>query len=142
MTAVSQEIVVETPIDSAFDVIADFKNYPKFLKEMTSVKVLKSTKTSAEVSFTLNLIKKVEYTLALTLKAPTTIAWKLKSSDSLRKNVGSWKLKKLDAETTEATYTIDVEFGMMVPGFISKMLIGSSLPATLKAFKKRIESQV
>lgn len=142
MAAVSQEIVFEAPIEVAFDVIADFKNYPKFLKDMTSVAVLKSTKTAAEVSFTLNLIKKIEYTLALTLKSPTTVSWKLKSSDSLRKNVGSWKLKKLDANTTEATYTIDVEFGMMVPGFISKMLVGSSLPSTLKAFKKRIEAQV
>lgn len=140
MSAVSQEIVFDAPIDVAFGVIVDFKNYPRFLKDMTEVLVLDSTKTSAEVRFTLNLIKKVEYTLALTLKSPTTVSWKLKSSDSLRKNSGSWKLKKLDATTTEATYTLDVEFGMLVPGFISKMLVGSSLPSTLQAFKKRIES--
>lgn len=140
MTAVSQDIVFESPIDVAFDVIADFKKYPKFLKDVTAVKVLKSSKTSAEVCFTLNLIKKVEYTLALTLKAPTTVSWKLKSSDSLRKNSGSWKLKKRNAHSTLATYTLDVKFGMLVPGFISRLLIGSSLPATLAAFKKQIES--
>ncbi len=140
MSEVSREIVFDAPIDVAHSVISDFKNYPKFLKDITSVKVLKSTKTSAEVSFSLNLIKKIEYTLSLTLKSPTTVSWKLKSSDSLKKNSGSWKLKKLDANTTEATYTLDVEFGLLVPGFISKMLVGSSLPATLQAFKKRIES--
>lgn len=140
MAAVSQDIVFDAPIDVAFDVISDFKSYPKFLKDMTSVTVLKSTKTSAEVRFTLTLIKKVEYALALTLKAPTMVSWKLKSSDSLRKNSGSWKLKKLDANTTEAAYTLDVEFGMLVPGFISKMLIAQSLPSTLSAFKKRIEN--
>lgn len=142
MTAVSQDIVFDAPIETAYAVIADFAKYPKFLKDMTSVKVIKSTKTSAEVSFALNLIKKIEYTLTLTLKSPTTVSWKLKSSDSLRKDSGSWKLKKMDANTTEATYTLDVEFGMLVPGFISKMLIGSSLPSTLLAFKKRIESRV
>ncbi len=139
MTAVSQEIVFETPIRAAFDAIADFKSYPKFLKDVSKVAVLKSTKTSAEVRFTLNLIRKIEYTLALTLKPPTTVSWRLKSSDSLRKNVGSWRLKKLDADTTEATYTIDVEFGILVPSFISRMLIAQSLPATLAAFKRRIE---
>lgn len=141
MTAVSQDILFDAPIDVAFGVISNFKSYPKFLKDMTSVTVLKSTKTSAEVCFTLSLIKKVEYTLALTLKSPTMVSWKLKSSDSLRKNSGSWKLKKLDVNTTQATYTLDVEFGMLVPGFISKMLVGSSLPSTLQSFKKRIESR-
>lgn len=140
MTEVSRKIVFEAPIDTAYAVICDFAKYPKFLKDMTSAKVLKSTKTSAEVSFTLNLIKKIEYTLTLTLKSPTMVSWKLKSSDSLRKDSGSWKLKMRDADTTDATYTLDVDFGMLLPGFISKMLIAQSLPSTLAAFKKRIEN--
>lgn len=142
MTAVTREIVIEAPIDAAYAVITDFAKYPQFLNDMTAVKLIKATKTAAEVSFHLNLFKKVEYTLSFTLKNPTTVSWKLKSSTMLRKNSGSWKLKKLDATTTEATYSLDVEMGLLVPGMISKMLIAQSLPGTLKAFKSRIEKQV
>lgn len=142
MTEVSRQIIFEAPITAAYAVIVDFAKYPRFLKDMTSVKVFQSTKTSAEVRFTLNLIKEVDYTLNLTLKAPTRVAWTLKSSTTLRKNSGSWALKKLDARTTGATYTLDVEFGMLVPGFIGKMLVAQSLPSTLAAFKKRIESRI
>lgn len=140
MTAVTREIAIEAPIDVAYSVITDFAHYPKFLKDMTAVKVIKATKTAAEVAFHLNLFKDVEYTLSFTLKSPTSVRWKLKSSKTLHKNSGSWTLKKLDATTTEATYSLDVEMGLLVPGMISKMLIAQSLPGTLKAFKSRIES--
>lgn len=140
MTLVSREVVFDAPIDEAYAVITDFAQYPKFLKDITSVKVIKATKTAAEVAFHLNLFKEIDYTLTFTLKSPTTVSWKLKSSKTLRKNSGSWKLKKLDATTTEATYSLDVEMGLLVPGMISKMLIAQSLPGTLKAFKARTES--
>lgn len=139
MAAVTRDTVFDAPIDAAYRVITDFAQYPKFLKDVASVKVLKAGKASAEVAFQLNLFKKIDYTLLFTLKAPTSVVWKLKSSTVLRKNSGSWRLKKLDARTTEATYSLDVDMGLLVPGMISKMLIAQSLSGTLKAFKSRIE---
>ncbi|PIR20553.1 MAG: hypothetical protein COV45_05765 [Deltaproteobacteria bacterium CG11_big_fil_rev_8_21_14_0_20_47_16] len=140
MSDVSREIVVEAPIAIAFDVITNFAQYPKFLKDMKAVKVIKATKTSADVFFRLDLIRDVEYTLSFKLKSPTSVTWKLVEGSMFKKNTGSWKLKKLDANTTELTYTLEVDFGLFVPSMISKMLISQSLPATLKAFKTRIES--
>jgi len=140
MTDVSSEVVFEAPIETAYDVITNFAQYPKFLKDMKAVKLLKATKTSADVFFRLDLIKDVEYTLRFKLKSPTSITWTLLEGGMFKKNTGGWKLKKLDANTTEATYTLDVEFGFFVPSMIAKMLTAQSLPATLKAFKSRIES--
>lgn len=140
MTEVSRDILFEAPIATAYAVITDFEKYPKFLKDIQSVRVLKKSKTGAEVLFKLNLFKEIEYTLTFTLRAPTSVTWKLKSGGMFRKNSGSWKLQKLDAKTTDAVYTLDVELGSFMPGMISRMLIAQSLPATLKAFKKKIES--
>jgi hypothetical protein len=42
---------------------------------------------------------------------------------------------------TEATYTVDVSFSVWVPSFMKDYVVGSSLPATLEAFKNRIESK-
>lgn len=140
MTEVSRDILFEAPIVVAYAVITDFEKYPKFLKDIQSVRVLKKTKTSAEVLFKLTLFKEIEYTLTFTLRAPTSVTWRLKTGGMFRKNSGSWKLQKLDANTTDAVYTLDVELGSFMPGMISRMLISQSLPATLKAFKKKIES--
>lgn len=139
MTAVTRTVVFDVPIETAYAVITDFAKYPTFLKDITATKVLKSTTSSADVFFRLNVFKEIEYTLSFTLKTPTSITWKLKSGDSFRKNSGSWKLKKLGRDATEAVYTLDVELGLFVPSMISAMLVSNSLPATLKSFKTHIE---
>jgi ribosome-associated toxin RatA of RatAB toxin-antitoxin module len=139
MSDVSREVVFDVPIERAYAVIGDFAKYPKFLKDVKSVKVLKSGKTSAEVLFKLKLFKEIEYTLHFTLKAPTRITWSLKSGTMFRKNSGSWTLKSLGKNATEAIYTLDVELGLFVPSMVSKMLVAQSLPDTLRAFKSRIE---
>lgn len=140
MTEVSREVVFDVPIETAYAVITDFAQYPKFLKDIRTIRVLKSTKTGAEIYFKLTVFKEIEYVLKFTLKAPTSVTWTLQSGDAFRKNSGSWKLKTLGKDATEATYTLDVELGLFMPGMISKMLVANSLPATLNAFKKRIES--
>lgn len=140
MTAVARDVVFDAPIETAYAVITDFARYPRFLKDIKAVKILKATKTSAEVFFRLTVFKEIDYTLTFTLKAPTSITWKLKSGDSFRKNAGSWKLKRLGKTATEAIYTLDVDLGIWIPGFVSTTLVSSSLPATLKAFKAKIES--
>lgn len=139
MSAISEIIVVKAPIEKAFKVITDFEAYPKFLKDVTDVTVLKSGKAAVQAEFHLNLIKSIAYTLAFTLKSPTKISWKMVKGDMFKKNSGSWVLTKLEPKLTELIYTLDVEFGLFVPSMVSNMLIAKSLPTTLAAFKKRIE---
>jgi ribosome-associated toxin RatA of RatAB toxin-antitoxin module len=55
-------------------------------------------------------------------------------------NRGGWTLKPLEnGEKTEATYDVEVEVGFLVPKKISNMLVGQSLPDTLRRFKERAE---
>lgn len=140
MATVVQSIDINAPIDECFDVICDFKNYPKFLDGMKNVKVLKQTKEKAKVEFTLDLFKRITYTLDMKMDEPDSVTWTLADADLMKKNEGAWTLTKKGEKKTKAEYKIDIDFTIWVPGPIADFLINSSVPATLESFKKRIES--
>lgn len=140
MAKVTESIEIEAPPASCFKVITDYEKYPSFLKETKSVVVRKKTGQTAEVTYTIDVIKKITYTLKMVGSPPSGIKWSLLTGEMMKKNSGEWVLKG-EGGRTRATYSIDVEFGVFVPGMISKMLVGSNLPSMLKSFKKRIEEE-
>jgi len=140
MATIVQSIEIDAPIQSCFDVICDFANYPKFLDGMKKVKVLKQTKEKAQVEFTLDLFKRITYTLDMHMDAPGSVTWTLAGADLIKKNEGAWTLTSKSAKKTKAEYKIDIDFTIWVPGPIADFLVNSSVPATLESFKKRIES--
>jgi len=139
MSGAKKSIVINAPREKVFETITDFESYPEFLPEMKDVVVENESPKEIIASFTLNLVKEINYRLVLKLAKPSSVSWKLVDGDIMTENTGSWKLKKLSAKKTEATYSIEVGFGAFVPGFISNMLVSSSLPTMLNNFKKRIE---
>jgi len=141
MAGASQSIIIKATPKQCLDVISDYESYPEFLKEVSEVSVGKKSGNTIEVTFYLELIKKFSYTLKMVTKAPTEVTWTFVKGEVMKDNKGSWLLEDLGDGTTEATYTIDVSLGLLVPGAISKMLIGSNLPSMLKSFKERIESK-
>ena len=141
MAKVTESIVFDAPPESCYKVITDYEKYPSFLKETKSVIVRKKTGQVAEVTYTIDVIKKITYTLKMAGTPSSGIKWNLVEGDLMKKNSGEWILKGEGGGKTRATYAIDIEFGVFVPGMISKMLIGSNLPSMLKSFKKRIEEE-
>ena len=102
--------------------------------------ILSINGNTVEVRFTLNLIKRVQYTLKLTGTPNTALDWTLVESSIMKSNIGGWKLKDLGDGRTEATYSVDVvPSTRLIPRRVISMLTEQSLPATLGAFKKRIE---
>jgi ribosome-associated toxin RatA of RatAB toxin-antitoxin module len=140
MSGATRSITINASREKVFEVISDFEDYPEFLPEMKNVGIDKKTAKEVVAFFTLNMMKEINYTLKLKLTKPSSISWTLVEGDVMSKNSGSWKLKKVSPRKTDATYTIDVQFGSFVPGFISNMLVESSLPKMMGHFKKRIEN--
>jgi len=136
---VSKTIKIKAPIQTVYNCVVDFESYPKFLSDVKSAKIIAASKEQIEVTFKLNLIKEITYTLLVDLDPPYGVVWKLKTGELMRSNNGSWKLKMLSDDLTEAAYAIDIEFGMWIPKVITQTLIEKSLPQTLKRFKKRAE---
>lgn len=141
MAKATESIEINASPKTCYDVITDYVNYPKFLKETTKVVVDETKGNTFVVTFTLDLIKKFSYTLKITGKPPGSVKWSFVKGEIMKSNDGEWTLKEVEKGVTLATYSVDVNLGLFVPGAISKMLIGSNLPTMLKAFKKRIEGK-
>lgn len=141
MSLVAESIEIKATPERCYGVITAYEAYPEFLPETKDVAVANKSKAGATVTYSLELIKKISYTLKMAHKPPKSVSWKLIKGDFMKKNEGEWCLDEIKKGVTRATYKIDIDLGLFVPGMISKKLIGSSLPAMMQAFKKRIEGK-
>ena len=139
MPAAHQTIEIDCAPEAVMSVIIDFASYPTFLHDMARVEVLRADAASWDVRFHLNLIRRLTYVLRLTRTSPLELTWSLVEG-AFRANDGGWKLEPLDeGRRTRATYSIDLQVGMFVPGNIVHSLVDRALPDTLRCFKEEAE---
>lgn len=142
MPAALSTIDVAVPPDRFMALLTDFASYPTFLPEMAGVELLRSRPAEWEVRFTLRLIRPLVYTLRLTQPDEHTLRWTLVEG-AFHSNDGGWKLEPIEGgRCTRATYAIDLQVGMYVPGNIVRSLVDRSLPDTLERFKAEAERRV
>jgi len=135
-----RSIEVDVPPQWLMAVIVDFHGYPDFLPEVRSTRVLRTEEDAWEVEFELQVIRPVRYVLRLERQGETGLSWSLVSG-LFRSNDGSWQLEALDdGARVRATYTIDVQLGVFMPGSLVNTLVGRSLNEMLEAFKARAEA--
>jgi ribosome-associated toxin RatA of RatAB toxin-antitoxin module len=145
MAEAQRSVIVNVPVDKFYAVISNYESYPKFIPEMRSVRIVKTTGNVQEVSFEIEIqvmafTKKVHYTLEFTNTPPERIRWRLIESNILKGNVGGWTLKATPDGKTDATYQIELTLGALVPKAVSGFLAEQSLPKLLEQFKNRAES--
>jgi coenzyme Q-binding protein COQ10 len=144
MSEVKQSIEVNVGQELFFDVISDYVSYPTFLAEVgvRNVTIDKSDGNTKVVTQELEVMgKSFSLTLRMQEDRPSKISWSLVKGELVKMNNGSWTLEKLGPKKTRATYSLEVRFGMFVPGFVANKLAAMSLQELLKAFKKRAESR-
>jgi ribosome-associated toxin RatA of RatAB toxin-antitoxin module len=132
-------IVIDAPPKKCFDVVWDFERYPEFISELKRVEIVERTPTGLRVEFTIKVIKEIKYVLDIAGTPSTDINWTLHKG-FFKKNTGGWNFKSLGKGKTETTYELEVEFGLLVPPSVIKMLQDNNLPKMLEAVKKRVEA--
>lgn len=145
MPEAQRSVVVNVPQDKFYAVISDYESYSKFIPEMRSVKILKTSGNVQQVAFEIEIqvlafTKVVGYTLEFTNSPPDRIRWRLLESSILKGNDGGWTLKPSGEGKTDATYQIELKFGPLVPKAVSGFLAEQSLPKLLSQFKNRAEA--
>ena len=139
MAKAQRSIIIDVPMDKLYEVISDFGKYAEFLPEVKKTEV-KSEGAVQIVTYTIDIkATKITYTLKHTGTKPDKLLWSLIKGDMMKANDGTWTLKSVSADQTEATYDIDLKLGALVPGFIEKALAEQGLPDLLSNFKKRAE---
>jgi len=128
------------PIKKVFQTITDYSHYPEFLSDVKRISIIDDTNPKAKlVEFELSLIKTFRYQVIMTEEPNHRLSWRFHSGDIFKTNTGQWTLKEIEPEKTLAEYSLEVGFGVFVPGMIANKLIEVSLPSMIKAFKERVE---
>jgi ribosome-associated toxin RatA of RatAB toxin-antitoxin module len=140
MAKASRSIVIAATPEKCFGVITDYEKYPEFLPEVKKVTVDFGKGNVKEVTYTVDIKAKViTYTLRHNAKPPGELSWTLVRGEMMKGNDGAWTLAAVP-EGTQATYTIDLKLGALVPSMVERLLAEQSLPGLLQNFKKRIEA--
>jgi ribosome-associated toxin RatA of RatAB toxin-antitoxin module len=140
MAAATQSIVIQAPLEKVFRVVTDYERYAEFLPEVKRVSTSERSGNRVKVHYEVEVIKRIRYTVQLIEEPPQRVSWTLVEGEVMRDNRGSWLLEAVGQGKTQATYSIEMALGPLVPKAIVKALVETSLPKMLEAFKKRAES--
>ncbi len=125
-------------IEDFYAIVADYEKYPEFLSEVKDCRVLKSDNNRKLVEFKVNMIRDFTYRLWMTEEAPAKITWVFDSGDIFKVSNGSWVLED-EAGKTRASYSVEAQFNLFVPGFVTKALVNVNLPTMIGAYHKRVK---
>ena len=136
MPAVKREKEMAVSVQSLYLAITNFEDYPKFLPEVVGARRHEGGNLEKTlVTFELEVMKRFEYTLEFSMKLNQEVKWKLIDSNFFKTNSGRWFLKPKGDKKTEVEYELDVSFGFLVPGWISRKLTEVSLPKMFECFE-------
>jgi ribosome-associated toxin RatA of RatAB toxin-antitoxin module len=141
MPGAQRTITINAPVEKCWAVISDYERYPEFLPEVKKIRTMNRRGNEVDVQYEAEVVKVIKYTVHMKEEGPRKLSWSFIDGEFMKDNKGGWALEDGGNGTTKATYSIEVEVGMLVPKAIVNGLVDSQLPKLLENFKKRIESQ-
>lgn len=125
-----------------YQAITEFEKYPEFLTEVVSAKIVSGAGTSkVKVKFEIEVVKRFEYHLEFTLKPESEVSWTLAESNFFKTNEGKWTLAEA-GKGCNVHYELEVAFGFLVPGWVTKKLTEVNLPQMFEKFESQAKKNV
>jgi ribosome-associated toxin RatA of RatAB toxin-antitoxin module len=140
MPGATRTIIFNAPMEKCFSVISDYERYPEFLPEVRKIRTANRRNNEVDVHYEAEIVKVIKYAVHLKEEKPNKVSWTFIDGEFMKDNKGGWVLEAAGEGKTKATYTIEVEVGMLVPKSVINVLVDSQLPKLLENFKKRIET--
>ena len=139
-------VLVGKPYQEVWKHLRDHDKWPEFMPHLVKIETYYEKGNEAGVHETLSiLLNKVRYYVIHTNtydEKAGTLAWRLDKSkkNDIKDTSGSWTIKPYGKDRCLIDYSVTVDSGMYVPGFIEDFLFNQDLPGVVKALKKRAES--
>ncbi len=143
MAGAKHTTVLNVPLDALWEVITDYESYPKIVEGCDSLTITKREGKNVFAEYVVSMFgKEVKYTLKHTESPKKGLKWTMVEGEFFKSNDGGWELKAVDDDKTEATYTVDVGFPLLVPKSIVNTLTGTQLPKMMKAFEDAAKAKM
>jgi uncharacterized membrane protein len=141
----TQSIQVHAPVDRVAAVICDFPRYPEWVEAVKQVEVLEEYEDgyAAQVRFVIDAGVMVDdYTLAYSYADDLTrVEWHLVEPSKTQKfQEGSYDLVDAGGDSTEVTYTLEVELSIGMLGMFRRKAEKMIMDTALKQLKHRVEN--
>ena len=138
---ITRDKIMNVSTLALYETITDFAAYPKFLPEVVSARLLPGgNETKQKVEFEIEVVKRFQYTLEFKMTPQNKVSWDLLESNFFKTNRGVWDLKQDGDLKTSVKYQLEVGFGFLVPGWITKKLTEVNLPKMFDSFEARAKS--
>ena len=140
MAGAQRTITFNAPVAQCWSVISDYERYPEFLPEVRKIRTANRRGNEVDVHYEAEVVKVIKYVVHMKEEGPNKVNWSFVEGEFMKDNRGGWLLEETAEGLTKATYSIEVEVGMLVPKAVVNALVDTQLPKLLENFKKRIES--
>lgn len=122
-----------------FKIITDYEKYPEFLNEVKKMRILETSPNKKKVQYQVSVLKTFTYDMWMYETPFSEVRWEFAGGDLFKSSTGFWKLETQGENHTKATYSVDVQFNLLVPAPISKALVTVNLPTMMKNYHQRIK---
>jgi Polyketide cyclase / dehydrase and lipid transport len=141
--AVEAKILLQVPVDKAWQVVASPVKLARNERKVKSVKVLSKTGNKQNVDFVVSmtpLLPTFHYVLLQELSPPNLLQFH-RVSGSFKDIIGSWRLTPTESgKKSILTYTLQLDPGPLVPRSLLLGAIKSDLPNLMKNTRAAIEN--
>jgi len=137
-----QQALIDASPQDCFDAITDYETFPDWQEAVESVSVESryDDGLAREVAFVVDAkVKKVRYRLEYSYEEPERIVWDYLDGD-VRDIDGEFRFDDQGDGTTLATYSVELDAGVWMPGPIKKVLSDQVMKRSVEDLKRRVES--
>jgi len=139
------EILVNTSADTAWKVLTDYENFPRFMPTVIDSQLLttRGNQKVFELVYQIRAIvvdKRIRVRIANVETYPQQIAFKLVEGD-LRSLQGTWTIQPVSSKQVRIQHQVAVDPGSTPSRAVFYNIYESSLKNTLEAIKKEAESR-
>jgi len=138
----THSLVIEAEPTVCFDEITDYETFPEWQAAVKEVDVVSrdSAGRGRDVRFVIDAkVRVVSYTLRYSYEHPHLVMWDYLDGD-VRSVDGEFLFEDQGDGTTLATYSLDIDPGVWLPGPVKKMLTEQVMKRSVEDLKRRVEN--
>ena len=138
----SHSLLIEAEPAVCFDEITDYETFPEWQSAVKEVDVLSRDRAGRgrDVRFVIDArVRSVSYTLRYSYERPHLVEWEYVDGD-VRSVEGDFAFVDQGDGTTLATYSLDIDPGVWLPGRVKRMLTEQVMKRSVEDLKRRVES--